>query len=60
MWNLNLTILLVSGGMFRTVTSQTCFSVGGRMFDDVIANHLASEFERSSTKVYPKGFNCMC
>lgn len=59
MWNLNLTVLLISGGMFGIVTSQTYYSVAGRMFDNVVANHLASEFERSSTTLCPKVFNYM-
>ena len=56
MWTLDVTILQVSGGMFQTIKSQTLFNVGGRLFDEVIANHLLNEFSRY---VYASLFLCM-
>lgn len=46
MRTLNLTILLLRGGLFHTVTSHTFYNVGGKLFDEAIATHLADEFER--------------
>lgn len=52
MWTLDITILQVSGGMFRTVASQTLFNMGGRLFDEAIADLFASEFKRSVMCLY--------
>ena len=46
MWILDATILNVSGGMYRTLTSLTESNIGGHLFDDVLAEFLASEFQK--------------
>ena len=43
---LELSLLSVEGGMFRTLASHTDYSCGGRGFDDAITQLLLSEFQR--------------
>ncbi|CAN9508031.1 unnamed protein product [Ophioblennius macclurei] len=45
--SLSVTVLLVSGGMYRVLNTHTDHSIGGESFTQALAQHLASEFKRT-------------
>ena len=44
--SLDVTLLAVSGGMYRVVATENDLTLGGIKFDGLLAQHLASEFKR--------------
>lgn len=52
--SLDVTVLAVSGGMYRVVATDNDTSIGGVKFDKLLAQHLAAEFQRC--KIW-HGFN---
>ena len=44
--SLDVTVLAVSGGMYRVVATDNDTSIGGVKFDKLLAQHLAAEFQR--------------
>ena len=44
--SLELTIIAVSGGMYRTVAYYRNEDIGGKIIDDIIIEHFANEFQR--------------
>ena len=47
--SLDVTVLVVSGGMYRVVAAEHDTSIGGIKFDKLLAQHLAGEFQRCKT-----------
>uniref|UniRef100_A0A672H5Q0 Heat shock 70 kDa protein 14 n=1 Tax=Salarias fasciatus TaxID=181472 RepID=A0A672H5Q0_SALFA len=45
--SLSVTVLQVSGGMYRVLSTHTDHSIGGESFTQALAQHLASEFKRT-------------
>uniref|UniRef100_A0A3Q3JVY8 Heat shock 70 kDa protein 14 n=1 Tax=Monopterus albus TaxID=43700 RepID=A0A3Q3JVY8_MONAL len=45
--SLSVTVLQVSGGMFRVLNTHTDHSIGGESFTQALAQHLAAEFRRT-------------
>lgn len=45
--SLSVTVLQVSGGMYRVLNTQTDHSIGGESFTQALAQHLAAEFQRT-------------
>ncbi|KAG7497519.1 hypothetical protein JOB18_039095 [Solea senegalensis] len=45
--SLSVTVLQVSGGMFRVLNTQTDHNIGGESFTQALAQHLAAEFKRT-------------
>ena len=48
---LDVTIVAVNGGMYRIVATENDTTLGGVKFDELLAQHLAAEFQR---------FLCIC
>ena len=44
--SLDVTVLAISGGMYRVVATDNDTSIGGVKFDKLLAQHLAAEFQR--------------
>ncbi|XP_069012496.1 heat shock 70 kDa protein 14 [Embiotoca jacksoni] len=44
--SLSVTVLQVTGGIFRVLNTHTDHSIGGESFTEALAQHLASEFKR--------------
>lgn len=45
--SLSVTVLQVSGGMYRVLSTHTDHSIGGESFTQALAQHLAAEFKRT-------------
>ena len=43
---LDVTVLAVSGGMYRVVATEHDTTLGGIKFDELLSQHLAAEFQR--------------
>ncbi|PFX31560.1 Heat shock 70 kDa protein 14-B [Stylophora pistillata] len=43
---LDVTVLVVNGGMYRVAATESDTTLGGRKFDELLAHHLAAEFQR--------------
>ena len=43
---LDVTVLVVNGGMYRVAAAESDTTLGGRKFDELLAHHLAAEFQR--------------
>ena len=43
---LDVTVLAVSGGMYRVVATEHDTTLGGLKFDELLSQHLAAEFQR--------------
>lgn len=43
---LDVTVLVVNGGMYRVIATESDTALGGRKFDELLAHHLAAEFQR--------------
>lgn len=43
---LDVTVLAVNGGMYRVVATEHDTTLGGVRFDELLAQHLAAEFQR--------------
>ena len=44
--SLDVTVIAVSGGMYRVVATESDASLGGIKLDELLAQHLAAEFQR--------------
>ena len=44
--SLDVTVLAISGGMYRVVATDNDKYIGGVKFDKLLAQHLAAEFQR--------------
>ena len=44
--SLDVTLIAVSGGMYRVVATENDASLGGIKFDELLAQHLAAEFRK--------------
>lgn len=44
--SLSVTVLQVTGGMFRVLNTHTDHNIGGENFTQALAQHLAAEFKR--------------
>lgn len=42
----DVTVIAVNGGMYRVVAVENDSSLGGIKFDELLAQHLASEFKK--------------
>ena len=43
---LDVTVLAVTGGMYRVIATEHDTTLGGVRFDELLAQHLAAEFQR--------------
>lgn len=44
--SLDVTVIAVSGGMYRVVATENDSSLGGKKIDELLAQHLAAEFQK--------------
>lgn len=44
--SLDVTVIAVSGGMYRVIATENDASLGGIKFDELLAQHLAAEFQK--------------
>ena len=44
--SLDVTVLAVSGGMYRVLATENDTTLGGIKFDELLARHLAAEFQK--------------